>query len=302
MTNEKEAVNTIDYNKMNVGQWLLRIVQGALIGIGCILPGLSGGILCVLFGIYGPMMTFLAHPKSAFKKYYKFLIAIAVGFVLGFFGLAKLLDAVITAYEAITSCLFAGLVLGMMPSLFRTAGKKGRTKASWISAVISFAVMLPAFYLLSRSTGSENAAGNSHLLQSLPEILQFALCGVVWGASLIFPGVSAASLLIILGLYDSMVSGLSAFNWIVILPMVFGTAFTALIAAKFVHRLIERHYSIVYHIIMGMVTASLLLIIPFEFKNSTDLIIGIIFGIIGCAAAVLLDIWGEKIKAKKNIQ
>ena len=299
MTQEKDAVNAINYNKMNVGQWLLRIVQGALIGIGCILPGLSGGILCVLFGIYRPMMAFLAHPASAFKKYYKLLIAIAVGFVLGFFGLAKLLDTVIEKYEAITSCLFAGLVLGMMPSLFREAGKKGRTKSSWIAAAISFAVMLPAFYFLNKfASGNEGT-----LLQTLPIVLQSALCGVVWGLSLIFPGVSAASLLIILGLYKSMLEGMSAFNLAFILPMVLGTALTALLVAKIINKLLERCYSVMYHLIMGMVAASILLIIPFRAAmDSTEIIIGVIFAIVGCIAALGLDIWGERLKAKKNLK
>ena len=58
---------------------ILLFFQGVLIGTGAILPGISGGVLCVAFGIYEPMMAFLSHPISSFKKNYKFLITIILG-------------------------------------------------------------------------------------------------------------------------------------------------------------------------------------------------------------------------------
>ena len=50
---------------------ILYLIQGAIVGIGAILPGVSGGVLCVAFGAYEPMMELLTHPRQAFKKHYK---------------------------------------------------------------------------------------------------------------------------------------------------------------------------------------------------------------------------------------
>ena len=47
--------------KMIAGQWLMHVLHGALIGVGAILPGVSGGVMCVLFGIYQPMKIGRAH-------------------------------------------------------------------------------------------------------------------------------------------------------------------------------------------------------------------------------------------------
>ena len=55
--------------KMSIGQWLMHVLHGALIGVGAILPGVSGGVMCVLFGIYQPMMALLSHPGKAFRQY-----------------------------------------------------------------------------------------------------------------------------------------------------------------------------------------------------------------------------------------
>lgn len=53
--------------------WLILLLQGAIIGTGAILPGVSGGVLCVAFGIYEPMMTLFEHPVHSLKKYYGLL-------------------------------------------------------------------------------------------------------------------------------------------------------------------------------------------------------------------------------------
>ena len=71
------------YDHMGVGLWLLRVIHGALIGAGAILPGISGGVLCVLFGIYRPMMALLAHPIKTFRIYYKLFIPVLLGWAVG---------------------------------------------------------------------------------------------------------------------------------------------------------------------------------------------------------------------------
>ena len=58
----------------NFLQCLLYTLQGAIVGIGAILPGISGGVLCVVFGVYEPMMEFLSNPIKCFKKHLKILI------------------------------------------------------------------------------------------------------------------------------------------------------------------------------------------------------------------------------------
>ena len=60
------------------------VIQGAIVGVGAILPGVSGGVLCVAFGIYEPMMALLTNPVKSFKNYYKMFIPFLIGWVLGF--------------------------------------------------------------------------------------------------------------------------------------------------------------------------------------------------------------------------
>lgn len=70
---------------------LVYVLQGALIGLGAVLPGISGGVLSVLFGVYKPLMEFLANPVSCFKSHVPRLLPYILGYVIGFMGIANLL-------------------------------------------------------------------------------------------------------------------------------------------------------------------------------------------------------------------
>ena len=65
---------------------IMRIVQGIIIGAGAILPGISGGVLAVVFGIYRPAMELLTHPRRALQRYWRMLLAVGIGWAIGFLG------------------------------------------------------------------------------------------------------------------------------------------------------------------------------------------------------------------------
>ncbi|MFQ6829691.1 MAG: undecaprenyl phosphate translocase family protein [Acutalibacter sp.] len=69
---------------------VLRVLQGMLIGVGAVLPGISGGVLCVVFGIYKPIMELLSSPIKKWKTHVPRLLPVIVGAALGFLG-AKVL-------------------------------------------------------------------------------------------------------------------------------------------------------------------------------------------------------------------
>ena len=107
---------------------VLRVLQGMLIGVGAVLPGISGGVLCVVFGIYKPVMELLSSPVKKFKTHVPRLLPVIVGAALGFLGVAKVLAFFLEKYPDQSVCLFVGLIGGMLPSLFREAGEQGRTR------------------------------------------------------------------------------------------------------------------------------------------------------------------------------
>ena len=165
--------------------WIVKIIQGALIGAGGVLPGVSGGVLAVLFGVYKPLMRLLAHPVKAFKQTAKEMWPILVGFVLGYVGIAKVLEEVLIRYETQSLAVFVGMAIGIMPSLFREAGEKGRNRNSWVSLAVVFVV---AFAIL----------GGARILELLivPNFFWNAFGGACLALSIIAPGMSASVLML----------------------------------------------------------------------------------------------------------
>ena len=88
-------------------RWLRDLLCGILIGAGAILPGVSGGVLAVVFDIYRPFMEVLTHPKTAIPKYWIWFPPIAVGWCVGFLGFAKGIAAAISISDTVTTWLFS---------------------------------------------------------------------------------------------------------------------------------------------------------------------------------------------------
>ena len=109
MNDTKE--NNMKPNRGDRNRLLLLIIQGAIIGVGAILPGISGGVLCVIFGIYKPVIEVLSNPVANLKYHWKLIIPVAIGVGLGFLGSAGAVSAFMERNSQAAVCVFIGLIL-----------------------------------------------------------------------------------------------------------------------------------------------------------------------------------------------
>ena len=267
--------------------FLIRLMQGALIGLGAVLPGISGGVLCVIFGIYRPVMELLSHPFRALKKHAEMLLPVLIGLCAGFLGIAKLLGFLLNRYPDASVCLFAGLIIGMLPSLFREGRKKGSSPKDYAALGITFAVVLALLMTLRFVSVSITA-----------NVGWYVFCGFCLALSIIAPGMSFSTLLMPLGLYTPFVEGIGNFDFSVLIPGGIGAVVTVILFARLVNRLLDRYYSTVSHAIIGIVIAATLPIIPYAgFVSSvTAAIVNTCCLAGGIAAALLLDHVNSKVE------
>jgi putative membrane protein len=267
---------------------LFKILQGALIGLGAVLPGISGGVLCVIFGIYKPVMELLSHPFKNFKTHVPKLIPVIIGVGIGFLGIANVLAFFLEKYPAPSVCLFIGLIAGMLPSLWREAGEQGRNEDSYISLTI--AMMLIFGLLISLKLFSVTIT---------PSFIWYVFCGFCLALSVIAPGMSFSTLLMPLGLYTPFIDGIGNLDFSILIPAGIGGLVTVILFAKAVNLLFEKHYSVAFHAIVGIVVAATIMIIPGEsFMNFTQATINIVCLAVGAVAAVLLDKFNTKYSEK----
>lgn len=234
-------------------QFGVKVFQGALIGLGAVLPGISGGVLCVIFGIYKPVMELLADPIRNFKTHVPRLLPVIFGGAIGFLGIAKLLAVVLERYPAPSVCLFVGLITGMLPALIKEAGQQGVTKASYISMYIA---MFLVFGLL--------VGLKIFSIELAPDFGWYVFCGFCLALSVIAPGMSFSTLLMPLGLYEPFVEGIGNLDLAVLLPGGIGALATVVLFSKAVNLLFHRYYSVAFHAIVGVVLAATIMIIPFS--------------------------------------
>lgn len=271
-------------------QFLIKVLQGALIGLGAVLPGVSGGVLCVIFGIYKPIMELLADPFRKFKTHVPRLIPVVLGCAIGFLGVAKILSILLERYPAPSICVFVGLIGGMLPSLFQEAGEQGRNKSSYVSMCVAMAVTFAL--LISLKVFS---------VEITPNYMWYVFCGFCAALSIIAPGMSFSTLLMPLGLYEPFVAGIGDLDFGVLIPAGIGGLVTIILLAKAVDSLFANHYSAAFHAIVGIVIAATVMIVPFEsFAVSvTSAVINVVCLAVGILAALLLDKFNKKFATEK---
>ena len=260
--------------------FLIRLFQGALIGLGAVLPGISGGVLCVVFGIYKPIMELLSNPFKALKKHARMLLPVLIGLVIGFLGVAKILGFLLNRYPDASICVFVGLILGMLPSLFRESRKKGVSGKDYIALGVAFVIVLALLLTLQFVS-----------VTITPNVGWYLFCGFCLALSIIAPGMSFSTLLMPLGLYTPFIDGIGNFDFSVLIPGGIGGLVTVILFARLVNYLLNRYYSTISHAIIGIVIAATLPIIPYaSFVSSISSgIINTVCLVGGVAAALVLD-------------
>ena len=229
------------------------------------------------------MMELLTHPFKALKKNYKLFIPLIFGAMVGFVLLAKAVDLLLTRFEGIALMLFFGLICGTLPELFKVSEESDRKK-SWTPFVAALAVAYFFFHIL------EN--GVSTVIE--PSVVAYLFCGLVWGLSLILPGLSSSSILIYLGLYEPMTQGIAAFDLTVLIPLFLGIGASALLLARLVDLLLKKQYAVMSRIVLGFVIASSLKIVPASFDGAVSLIVAVVCFAVGFVIARGMDVIKKK--------
>ncbi|MCL2618980.1 MAG: DUF368 domain-containing protein [Defluviitaleaceae bacterium] len=254
--------------------WLVRLLKGVFIGSGFIVPGVSGGALAAVFGLYERMILFMANITRDFKGNFFFFLPVGIGGVGGVFIFAVFLSFFFERAEVQLIWFFIGCIAGTLPTLWRKAGSQGRAAKHPAVMVISFTCAVLFLNFVSQSVGGR-----------LPlNMYTWAMAGAITGLGSIVPGLSSSNLLLFLQMYAPLTLGISSLDLGVIIPFGIGGVATVLLFSRFMAMLFTRAYASLFHAIIGFVLASTLLIVPLEYDYLS-------LGGLLCAGAALLGIF-----------
>lgn len=233
---------------------MLNFFKGVAIGVGAIAPGVSGGAIAVIFGIYEKITYAIGNIFRNFKKNLSYLMPYGSGAIIGVLVFSNVFKYLFIHYNVEVRYLFVGLMLGTFPSLFRTANKKGFRKAYLILFCMTFFITGLLFFLENRVIDK--------VPDSDPSVFQLILYGIIVGAGTIIPGVSSSAILIYLGSYEIVLDALASLNIPMLLPVGTGFILCFLLLSKAISILFKRAYGFTHYAILGFVAGSIIPIFP----------------------------------------
>ena len=272
---------------------------GAFIGLAVIVPGVSGSVAAIILGLYEKLLYAIGHIFSDFKRCILFLLPIAagaaVGLIVGFFGVKLLLEVMMFAVVA----LFAGLMLGALPSVTDEIKHKKHTPLCIALVILGTAIPIAL------SLAAVFAGGKVSLEQPAAyEYIIYLLIGFAVAATQLIPGLSATALLMTTGHYVPLVQSVSIAYWqqnpeifAVYACLIAGFVAGILCFAKLLELILKKLHTEAMHLVTGLAFGSVITMFfnheMYEVYRSwaagerfgSDLLIGAILFVVGFIAA-----------------
>lgn len=241
---------------------LLLILKGMAMGAANVIPGVSGGTIAFITGIYERLIGALKKiDLNAVKLFFTgkwksfsdhidfwFLFWIFLGVAISILSLAKILEWALSEREVLTMAFFFGLILASILGVGKQVGPLNFSVAAGFLIGCGIAVGI-AF--LPPATQNES-------------FIYLTICGVVAVSSMILPGLSGSYVLLLLGNYALVLSAISTFNFGLLIPVFIGAIIGLVVFSRLLDWLFKKFKNLTIAVLTGFVAGSLLIIWPWK--------------------------------------
>lgn len=229
---------------------LIIILKALWIGSTMTIPGVSGGTMAVIVGIYEQLISsingLLKNPRKNLPFIIKFLIGAGTGFIL----FAKLVTSLLETPSTgpIVKIFFIIIILAGIPFLYRKTGIQ-KLEFSHFLYVLAGALIIYLISLIPAGTFTQSTG-------LLGLLIQF-IGGIIIAIALVLPGISVSHMLLILGIYENVMKNVYTFQWLSLIPIILGVLLGTFTTTAILEKFLTKHPDKVYLIIIGFVAASL---------------------------------------------
>lgn len=249
------------------------VLKGVLIGLGKIIPGVSGSMIAISLGIYEDMLYAISNIFKDFSKNTKFLFKIGTGIIIPIIFVSKIIVYLLNNYYLPTMLLFIGLIVGGIPMLIGTVKKeKSKTNVIFMLFPLIFLLLIDIFL------GKINIDIELNIFTSV-------IIGIIDAITMIIPGISGTAVMMMLGVYEDIMVSFSCINKLYILiPFLVGIGLGVLLLSRIISKLLEKYRIKCYYAIIGFVYSSIIILFKQAFTYQFDLImlmISIVLFILG---------------------
>ncbi len=230
-----------------------RLASGFVIGLGMVVPGVSGGVLAMVVGLYEPTIAAIAQPFANWRENIKLLIPLGLGAAVCLLVLARILEYLFAQHTMATLYFFFGLVIASIPSMVKMANGKGFRLSFLVSLVVGFVTLILV------TTLPKHIGGGVTLTQG---VLSIVFKGSILGVGLVIPGLSASFLLIAFGFYEELLRAVVHLDLAVLTPVAVGFIPAVVVVSKAMNWLFNWKHGHISYAIIGLMLGSLLAAFP----------------------------------------
>lgn len=259
---------------------LLTVVRGFAMGAADIVPGVSGGTIALVLGIYERLVASVKAGSSSlghllkgdldgFKRWFftvewAFILSLGAGILLAILSLAHLIETLLEDEPILMAAVFLGLVAGSVVVAVRLV-KQPTTGHIVIAAVVGIAV----FVLLGLRGGtSEDTVAQA----TDPALIAFFIAGAIAICAMILPGVSGSFLLVVLGMYEPVLSAVTARDLTSLGVFAIGAIVGLALFSQVLHWALQHHHDLVMAMLIGLMAGSVRVLWPWpNGVSSTEL-------------------------------
>lgn len=250
---------------MSLNNRSILFLKGMAMGISDLIPGISGGTIALLLGIYKDFISslksinyksFIYLVRLDFKKLNNqlnlcFLLPIFFGILSSIFIFSSLISFLLLDYKVLLYSFFFGLIF--FSSIRLISSLKPTSTLDFFTVFVGLVIGLSFFFVSSLSTSNS--------------IFSIFLAGFIAISAMLLPGISGSYILLILGKYEFMLDSISSFNWINILIFSLGAITGILSFSKMIHYLLKNYYRSTIFFLSGLMMGALNKVWPWQLDN-----------------------------------
>ena len=262
------------------------IIKGFIIGIGKILPGVSGSLLAITLGIYEKIIEKISNLKKDIIKNTIFLSKISIGIIISIIMFSKIIVKCINNHYFATMLLFIGMITGGIPKIIK------KTKLTKSNIIITITTVIILIIILNLSNSNQGITNNHILEYKIEEFIKLIGVGIIDSITSIIPGISGTAILMSIGYYNIIITSFSNITKIdtitptlfVLIPFGIGFIIGTIYVSKIINIIIKQNKNIINILsIIFMIITTIILIKQALISKYTklELIIGLNLFIIG---------------------
>lgn len=275
---------------MNNFKWM-NIFKGFSMGTSDLIPGVSGGPIALLLGIYDGFISSISGLFSKrFWPSFKFLLSIIIGMGLAIAILSNLFNYLLSYHEIPTMFFFTGLIIGIIPYLLKISNFKRTFETKHYLMIVLGIFILVIITLLNNG---DKHSGET-LTLSFGLIIKYFIAGIFASSAMLLPGISGSFMLLVFGVYGTVMFSISelmklnfaALPILIIVGLGILTGF--MLSSRIIQYFLHHHTTMTFALIIGLVIGSIYAVFPGYPENGLAWITSLLTMIIGFVVSFTL--------------